>query len=189
MPEETDGDWSKVWQKGEVDMRFWESYHPNKQSQQRFSWQFLWEMRWRPEHIPNWAWGHALDLGLLKKEEVPPHIPQDFDWPKLQSAWYQGKAHGGTALAVTKALGCPAGTSSGTPNAPAVESVTLAQGPKEDPESKNETGQDKDPEGHKEEDPNSKVEREEKQPEGCKEDPKPAQPESQQKKKKRNKMK
>ena len=54
-------------------------------------------------------------------------------------------------MAVTlKALGCPAGTSSGTPNAPAVESVTLAQGPKEDPESKNETGQDKDPEGHKE---------------------------------------
>ena len=94
---------------------------------------------------------------------MPTHIPKDFDWPKLQSAWYQGKAHGGTALAVTKALGCPAGTSSGTPNAPAVESVTLAQGPKEDPESKHETGQDKDPEGHKEEVPNSKVESEEKQ--------------------------
>ena len=71
MLEENDGDWSKVWQKGEVDMRFWESHHPNKQSQQRFPWQFLWEMRWRPENIPNWAWGHALDLGLLTKEEVP----------------------------------------------------------------------------------------------------------------------
>ena len=66
-------------------------------------------------------------------------------------------------MAMTKALGCPAGTSSGAPNALAVESVTLAQGPKEDPESKKETGQDKDSEGHKEEDPNSKVESEEKQ--------------------------
>ena len=71
VPEEKYGNWSKVWQQGEVDMRFWESYHPNKQSQQRFSWQFLWKIKWRPEHIPNWAWGHALDLGLLKKEEVP----------------------------------------------------------------------------------------------------------------------
>ena len=61
-------------------------------------------------------------------------------------------------------------------------SVTLALGPKEDPESKNETGQDKDPEGRKDEDPNSTVAREEKQPEGCKEDPKPAQPDGQQKK-------
>ena len=80
MPEEKDGDWSKVWQQGEVDMRFWESYRPNAQSQQRFSWQFLWEMRWHSEHIPNWAWGgggHALELGLLKKEEVSPHIPKD----------------------------------------------------------------------------------------------------------------
>ena len=74
------------------------------------------------------------------------------------------KQSGPTALAVTlQALGCPAGTSSGTPNALAVESVTLAQGPKEDPESKNETGQDKDPEGHNEEDPNNKAEREKKQ--------------------------
>ena len=77
-------------------------------------------------------------------------------------------------MAVTKALGCPAGTSSGTPNAPAVESVTLAQAPKEDPESKNETGQDNDPEGHKAEDPNSTVDREEQQPEGRREDPKTA---------------
>ena len=76
-----------------------------------------------------------------------------------------------------------AGSSSSTPEVPAVKSGTLALGPRADPESKNE------PEGHKEEDPNSKVEREEKQPEGCKEDPKPAQPEGQQNKKKSNKMK
>ena len=44
-----------------------------------------------------------------------------------------------------------------------LKSVTLALGPREDGKSKNETGQDKDPEGHKEEDPNNKVEREEKQ--------------------------
>ena len=50
---------------------FWESYRPNTESQQRFPWQFLWEMRWHSEHIPTWAWGHALELGLLKKEEVP----------------------------------------------------------------------------------------------------------------------
>ena len=76
-----------------------------------------------------------------------------------------------------------AGSSSSTPKAPAVKSSTLALGPQEDPESKNE------PDGHKEEDPNSKVEREEKQREGCKEDPKPSQPEGQPKKKRSNKTK
>ena len=60
-----------------------------------------------------------------------------------------------------------------------LKSVILALGPKEHPESKNDTGQDKDPEGHNQEDPNSTLEREERQPEGCKEDPKPAQPEGQ----------
>ena len=41
VPEENYGDWSKVWQQGEVDVSFWESYHPNKKSQQRLSWQFF----------------------------------------------------------------------------------------------------------------------------------------------------
>ena len=54
------------------------------------------------DRMPNWARGHALDIGLLRKENVPSHIPKDFDWPKLQSAWPQGKAHGSTASAVTK---------------------------------------------------------------------------------------
>ena len=57
VPEEKYRNWCKVWPQGEVDMNVWEPYHPNKQSQQRFSWQFLREAKWRPEHISNWAWG------------------------------------------------------------------------------------------------------------------------------------
>ena len=47
--------------------------------------------------------GHALDIGLLRKEDVPTHIPKYFDWAKLQSDWSQGKAHGSTASAVAEA--------------------------------------------------------------------------------------
>ena len=47
-------------------------------------------------------WGMHSILDFLRKEDVPTHIPKDFDWPKLQSAWSQGKAHGSTASYVTK---------------------------------------------------------------------------------------
>ena len=43
VPEEMYGNWSKVWQQGEVDLRCWHSYHPNTESLDRFSWQFLFE--------------------------------------------------------------------------------------------------------------------------------------------------
>ena len=35
-----------------------------------FSWQFLFERRWWPNRIPNWAWGHEIDIGLLRKYVV-----------------------------------------------------------------------------------------------------------------------
>ena len=111
VPEDMYGNWSNVWQQGEVDVRFWHSYHPNTESLERFSWQFQFERKRWPDRIPNWAWGHALYIGLLRKEDVPTHTPKDFDWPKLQSAWSQGKAHGSTASVVTEVA-----TSSNTPH-------------------------------------------------------------------------
>ena len=109
-------------------------------------------------------------------------MPKGFDWPKLQSAWSQCKARGNTALAVTKVATqyCQARSSSDAPNEPetclytaSTKRVIFALGPKEDPNSNTETGQDKYPEGHKANDPNSNAEREEKQLEGREEDPKP----------------
>ena len=154
------GNWSKVWQQGEVDMRFWHSYHPNTESLERFSWQFQFERKRWPDRIPNWAWGHALDIGLLRKEDVPTHIPKDFDWPKLQSAWSQGKAHGSTASVVAEAS-----TSSDTPHNATEDGLTAAD---------NDT-EKKQPEGC-EKDPKSMEESEEKPTEGCKKDPKPVTP-------------
>ena len=54
------GYWSKVWQQGKVDMHFSHSYHPDVESLDRFSWQFLFERRWWPNRIPNWAWGKRM---------------------------------------------------------------------------------------------------------------------------------
>ena len=48
--------------KGEVDMLFWHSYHPNTESLERFSWEFKVEWTRCPNIMPNWAWGHALDI-------------------------------------------------------------------------------------------------------------------------------
>ena len=151
---------------------FWHSYHPNTESLDRYSWQFQFERKWWPNRIPNWTWGHALDIGLLRKEDVPTHIPKDFDWPKLQSAWSQGKAHGSTASVVTKVAteDCQTVSSSGTPNAGtedglsvSTKCVTFALGPEENRNNNNETGQDKDPKSDKANAPNSNTETADKQ--------------------------
>ena len=75
-------------------------------------------------------------------------------WPKLQSAWSQGKAHGSTASVVTKVAteDCQTGSSSDTPHVAteyglsvSTKRVTFGVGPKEALKSNNETGQDKYP--------------------------------------------
>jgi len=96
VPEECLGQWSKVWQQGNVDMCFWPNYTPNQESLKRFTRQFLWEQSVHPHGIPNWAWGHAVKIGIITEEKVPPNIPKDYDWPKLQQAWYEGKKAGNT---------------------------------------------------------------------------------------------
>ena len=93
-PEESAGDWSKVWGEGKVDIRFWQEYRPNPASLRRFTAQFEWERRWFPYGIPGWAWGHAVELGLLKETEVPNHVPRHYDWPELQSLWEERKRRG-----------------------------------------------------------------------------------------------
>jgi len=96
VPEECLWQLSKVWQQGNVDMCFWPNYTPNQESLKRFARQFLWEQSVHPHGIPNWAWGHAVNIGLITEEKVPPNIPKDYDWPKLQQAWYEGKKAGNT---------------------------------------------------------------------------------------------
>ena len=84
LPEERLGHWSEVWDKGEVDMKFWPNYEPNAESLERFRQQFTWELRMNPQDIPNWAWGHAVGLKLLRQDQVPTRVPKDFEWPLLQ---------------------------------------------------------------------------------------------------------
>ena len=119
--EEMYGNWYKAWRQGEVDMRFWHAYRPNTESLERLSWQFHFERKRWPERIRNWAWGHALDIGLLRKEDVPTHIPKDFDWTKLQSAGSQGNAHGSTTSALAEAS-----ASSDTPQNATEDGLTAA---------------------------------------------------------------
>ena len=71
VPEECLGQWSKVWQQGNVDMCFWPNYTPNQESLKRFTRQFLWEQSVHPHGIPNWAWGHAVQIGLITEAKVP----------------------------------------------------------------------------------------------------------------------
>ena len=152
MPEEYRGEWSKVWQQGNVDMCFWPKYAPNKESQDRFARQFLWEKKFHPHGIPNWAWGHAVKLGLLTEENVPPNIPKDYDWPKLQKAWHEGKNAGNTHAKL--AVVSQAASSSDLPKAPDPQATCLLQrkpkdkddGHKEESaEGNQETRQDMDP--------------------------------------------
>ena len=92
-----------------------------------------------------------------------------------------GKAHGSTALVVTK-VATEAGQTGSSRKTPHVATeyglsvstkcVTFALGPKDDLKSNNETGQDKYPKSDKAHVPNSNTEREEKQLEGCQKDPK-----------------
>ena len=94
-PEESQGHWSKAWDMGDVDIRFWYEYRPNLESTRRFTEQFDWERKRFPTKIPPWAWGHAVELGLLSKRDVPDHVPHDFDWPTLQAQWQKNKKWAG----------------------------------------------------------------------------------------------
>ena len=106
LPEEQSGDWASVWRDGKVDIRFWPDYRPNVASVQRFATQFQYELRWCPRRIPFWAWGHAVDLGLLTQTEVPDRVPFDFDWPNMQHEWHQRK-QGGQRTAAIFTPTCP----------------------------------------------------------------------------------
>jgi hypothetical protein len=76
VPEEYLGEWSKVWQQGNVDMCFWPNYTPNQESLKRFTRQFLWEQSVHPHELPNRAWGHALKIGLITEEKSAPEHPE-----------------------------------------------------------------------------------------------------------------
>ena len=102
MPEERRGSWSQVWSRGDCDIRYWYEYHPNRESEARFRAQFMWERSINQKSIPNWAWGHAVVLNIILDCEVPPWVPRDYEWPKLQREWYARKHSGrSTALAAT----------------------------------------------------------------------------------------
>ena len=92
VPEEMYGAWSKAWEKGDVDICFSADYEPNAESRERFKKQFVWERKNCWDRIPNWAWGHAANLGL--DLYVPAHVPKDFDWPKLLKAWKLSRFRG-----------------------------------------------------------------------------------------------
>ena len=92
VPEEMYGAWSKSWEKGDVDICFSADYEPNAESRERFKKQFVWERQHGWDRIPNWAWGHAANLGL--DLYVPAHVPKDFDWPKLLKAWRLSRFRG-----------------------------------------------------------------------------------------------
>ena len=143
VPEEYLGVWSKVWQQGDVDMCFWPKYTPNKESQDRFARQFLWEKKFHPHGIPNWAWGHAVKLGLLTEENVPPNIPKDYDWPKLQKAWHEGKNAGNTNAKL--AVVSQAASSSFLPKAPDPQATCLLQWK---PKDKDDVHKEESPEGN-----------------------------------------
>ena len=87
MPEESLGNWSEAFRRGDVDINFWPDYWPNPDSRSRFQAQFRWEFENQVNRIPNWAWGYALHLKIITWHHVPPHIPEDFSWPELQYQW------------------------------------------------------------------------------------------------------
>ena len=86
---------------------------------------------------------------------MPPNIPKDCDWPKLQQAWYEGKK----ARNTNAKLGgvSQAASSSDLPIAPDPQATLLThQKPKDKYDGhKEEEPKDKD-DGHKEEDPKQK---------------------------------
>ena len=43
LPEESRGNWSEAFRKGDVDMNLWPGYTPNPESIARFRAQFMWE--------------------------------------------------------------------------------------------------------------------------------------------------
>ena len=98
---------SKVWAKGDVDMRLWKDYWPNRASLHRFKLQFRWEFANQPANIPNWAWGHAVSLGLVQDHCVPESVPHGYGWHRSVEAWQEAKATGSsTAFAAEVAEGC-----------------------------------------------------------------------------------
>ena len=90
-PEEKSEQWSHIWAKGDVDINFWEGYCPSEASRKRFRKQFTWEHVHSAGGIPNWAWGHAVNIGILNRRQVPQNVPADYDWPWMQSVWQQKK--------------------------------------------------------------------------------------------------
>ena len=89
------GNWSEAWRKGDVDISLWPDYTPNGDSLERFRLQFMWEYQgWNQKDIPNWAWGHAVQVKIITPDEVPQGIPKDFDLPMLQQRWRDQKQRG-----------------------------------------------------------------------------------------------
>ena len=93
-PEEGPAAWWKIWQKGEVDICFWPTYRPSSNSLDRFRCQFQWEREHWIHGIPAWAWGRAVKIGLVTKDDAPKAVPTDYDWPRLQQEWSRRKQEG-----------------------------------------------------------------------------------------------
>ena len=101
VPEEGRGNWSNVWNNGDVDISFWNDYYPNAASQDRFRQQFQWELRYYSYAIPNWAWGLARYYGCCCQSDVPRHVPDDYGWPHLRRQWDEAKRAGRSTRILT----------------------------------------------------------------------------------------
>ena len=85
------GVWSQVWKPGGVDIQFWHNATCSDQSKERSLTAFNWERRHSPSQIPNWAWGVAYYSDYIEGYEIPSGAPKDFDWARLQQAWWDGR--------------------------------------------------------------------------------------------------
>ena len=99
--------WTDVWKYGQVDIYFWHDLCRCEESERRFRLAFNWEKTHYPGRIPNWAWGLAAYSNLIPLDMIPRHVPNDYDWPRLQNAWYEGLKGAGTRITVRQVLLSP----------------------------------------------------------------------------------
>ena len=86
---------------------FWPYVWRSEESKERFQLAFIYEKTNFPALIPNWAWGLAAYSNLIPHETVPHHVPNNYDWPRLQNAWNEGLRGEGTRITVRRVLASP----------------------------------------------------------------------------------
>ena len=76
---------------------------------------------------------------------MPPNIPKDYDWTKLQKAWREGKSVGNTHARLAEVS--QAGSSSDTPNTPDPQATLLRH---QKPKDNNDGHKEESPQGNRE---------------------------------------